>query len=425
MTHTHEHAHGKHTHVRRAHERLGNGGRTAVPAWLRVALALFTIAFGANVFAPMLPVYKQLNGLSESNLTLIFALYVAGLVPALLIGGPLSDRIGRRALIRPALLCSGAASTTLMIGGALWLTIGRFIAGAAIGLVMAAGAAWLKQLSPDNGASQATIALSAGFGGGPLIGGLVAQWLPHPGIIPFALHLTILAIVTPLAWNTPEPGLTTATQTATPTNATSSPTQNTPQQRRPLLPRAALRPRFLLAVAAWAPWGFGTATTSFLVLTHLSAHNTPAPIAYTGAIGAITMLTGASIQPAIKRYSARHTSSRSAILGLATATAGLATGIGVAHTHNPWLTIPAALLLGSSYGIMMVSGLKEVETIAPPHELGALIAVFYSLTYIGFFAPYALSILGPRLGYAQCLGFGIIVTLLSIPLVARAVRYPA
>lgn len=108
MTHTHEHAHGKHTHVRHAHERLRNGGRTAVPAWLRVALALFTIAFGANVFAPMLPVYKQLNGLSESNLTLIFALYVAGLVPALLIGGPLSDRIGRRALIRPALLCSVA-----------------------------------------------------------------------------------------------------------------------------------------------------------------------------------------------------------------------------------------------------------------------------------------------------------------------------
>ena len=152
-----------------------------LPTWLRVALGLFAIAFGANVFAPLLPVYQRLEGLNATQVTWIFAIYVGGLVPALLIGGPLSDRLGRRALIRPALI-SSALGSIVIIGGGIgpqWLlTVGRCIAGIAVGLVMAAGAAWLKQVSTDSpqaGARRATIALSAGFGDGPLVGGVVAR----------------------------------------------------------------------------------------------------------------------------------------------------------------------------------------------------------------------------------------------------------
>lgn len=378
--------------------------------WLRVALGLFAIAFGANVFAPLLPVYQRLEGFNATQVTLIFSIYAAGLVPALLIGGPLSDRLGRRALIRPALVCSALGSIVLIGGGVgpQWLlTVGRCIAGMAVGLVMAAGAAWLKQVSTDSpqaGARRATVALSAGFGGGPLVGGAIAEWVPHPDIWPFLVHLILLALVTPLTWNAEAPSVVVT-------------------QQRKLLPRTALSARFIWAVAAWAPWVFGTATISFATLTSLVASHTPAPIAYTGFIGALTMLTGVAVQPFAARLGNGYVPP--AIAGLSAATAGLLLGAGVSTSHSPWLLLPTAMLLGASYGTMMVSGLREVEQIAPPEELGALIAIFYSLTYVGFFAPLVMSIIGPAFGYATCLIAGAAITALSIVPVTRVLRRTA
>lgn len=134
-------------------------------SWMRVGLALFIIAFGANLFAPLLPAYRAVAGLSQSHVTFLLAIYVAGLVPALLIGGPLSDVRGRKALIRPALVLSAVGSLILILGvtgSVLVLAVGRFVVGAAIGLVMAAGAAWLQELSagpPHVGARRATVFL--------------------------------------------------------------------------------------------------------------------------------------------------------------------------------------------------------------------------------------------------------------------------
>ncbi|WIM73475.1 hypothetical protein QP028_08170 [Corynebacterium suedekumii] len=85
----------------------------------------------------------------------------------------MSDVRGRKALIRPALVLSAVGSLILILGvtgSVLVLAVGRFVVGAAIGLVMAAGAAWLQELStgpPHVGARRATVFLSAGFGLGP------------------------------------------------------------------------------------------------------------------------------------------------------------------------------------------------------------------------------------------------------------------
>ena len=83
---------------------------------------------------------------------------------------------------------------------------------------------------------------------------------------------------------------------------------------------------------------------------------------------------------------------------------------------------PAAVLLGAAYGIMMVSGLREVRRIAPARELGAATAVFYSLTYVGFFAPLALSYLGPAVGYPTMFAIGALIAAASIAPVVRIAR---
>ena len=98
--------------------------------WLRVGLAMFAIGYGANLFAPMLEVYRDLNGTGQSSVTAMFGIYAAGLVPALLIFGPISDRRGRRAVLRPAMLVSALGTVILASAsvGPEWLLFpGRFV----------------------------------------------------------------------------------------------------------------------------------------------------------------------------------------------------------------------------------------------------------------------------------------------------------
>lgn len=377
--------------------------------WIRVALGMFAVAFGANLFAPLLPAYRITDALNQSQVTFLFAIYVAGLIPALLICGPLSDRLGRRAIIRPALITSAAGSVVLLTG--VWfhfpsLLIGRLVVGISMGMVMAAGASWIKEIAPvapQISARRATVALSAGFSLGPLASGLVAEFAPRPDVIPYLVHLALLLGITPLTWNA-SGGLPTSAHSDTPQRFFSS---------------ATLRPRFLWAVAAWAPWVFGAACTSFVVLPTIAESSYP--IAFAGLIACITMGTGVLVQPLVTRISS-SSFIPPAIFGLGLTTVGMLLSLIVALTQNVWSVFPAALTLGAAYGVMMVSGLREVQIIAPPAELGAATAIYYSLTYVGFFAPFVISFAAPKFGFVPVFVFGAIIALVSMYPVAKVAQ---
>ena len=139
-------------------------------------------------------------------------------------------------------------------------------------------------------------------------------------------------------------------------------------------------------------------------------------------IAAVTMLTGVLIQPVASRFGSDLVPP--AVLGLALVIAGMLASAAVAATRLPHLVIPAAILLGASYGIMMVSGLREVRAIAPPEDLGAATGVFYSLTYVGFFAPFVMSVVGPVIGYQTVFLIGAVVAAASIIPVTRVAARP-
>lgn len=142
--------------------------------------------WGSNQFTPMLLVYHQTLGFSTGTLEAMFGVYAVGLIPGLLIGGPLSDAWGRRTVVIPAAGISLAASLALVAGadslGLLFL--GRFLAGVSSGAVFGSGTAWLRELSrrdPDSGsdrrsARRAVVSMTTGFALGPLLAGLLAQW---------------------------------------------------------------------------------------------------------------------------------------------------------------------------------------------------------------------------------------------------------
>ncbi|RKQ37070.1 MFS transporter [Kocuria tytonis] len=387
--------------------------------WWRVGAAMFTVGFGANLFAPMLEVYRSQDGLSESFVTGMLGIYAAGLVPALLVFGPVSDHRGRRAVMRPALAVVTVASLILATASHTsdWLLYaGRWIMGFGVGMAMSSGSAWVKQLSTDRpgaGPRRATVVLSAGFGAGPLAAGLLAQFLPAPQITPFLVHTVLALGAAALVWTVPE----------------TQPPARGPRTRQPLVPPVALTGRFFWVVAAWAPWVFGTATVAFASIPSFVLGPVRWPVAYLGTVAAAVMFTGVLVQPLAARLGERGWLPLS-VTGLGAASAGLVLGALTVTWHQSWLAFPTAVLLGVSYGFMMVAGLKEVELMARPHELGALIGVFYTLTYVGFGVPFALSLAGPAVarlagvgattGFVWCLLFGVLVCAVSAVPVARA-----
>lgn len=381
-------------------------GRTAVliPAWLRVAGVMFGVAWGANQFSSLLLAYRIHSGLSQSTADALFGIYAAGLIPALLVLGPISDARGRRAIVAAAGALSVLASIALMAGEhqLALLYLGRFLAGVCSGAAFAAGTAWIKELSvapydPDAseqaGARRAAIALSAGFGLGALVAGLVAQWAPHPLLIAYVPHLLVMVLALAMLTGAPE---------------TITVRRRLPSPAAMLRVPAAGQIRFTRIVAPSAPWVFAAPAISFAVLPGLVARETGSfEVGFAALIAGVTLAFGVSIQPLARRLDTVG-DVRGTVAGLAAVAAGTLLGALAGADHSWPLVVPAAMLLGSGYGLCLVSGLLEIQRLATGEELASLTAVFYALTYVGFAAPIVLAEL-ERLTTATVLLTGVAV----------------
>jgi predicted MFS family arabinose efflux permease len=377
---------------------------TRLSPWLRVAAAMFAVGWGANQFAAMLLVYRQEDGASSEVVTALFGAYALGLIPALLVVAPISDRIGRRRVVRPVLVLSVISTVVLIVADDSFglLLLGRLAAGIASGAAFAPGTAWVKELSANRpagtGARRATLALSAGFGSGPLVAGACAQWLPAPTVVPYVPHLVLMAFVIALAWHAPEPFVPRST--------------DEPRRRSEVRDAVLSRP-FLLSVLLTAPWVFGAGSTSFATLPTFVDIGV-APIAVTGALAGLTLWTGAAIQPLGRRLGDPRLIITT---GLVSGAAGLGVGVVLAVTGAAWLVLPAAMLLGAAYGLILVGGLTAVEALAHADDLGTLNAVFYSLTYVGFAAPLLNTLALTAVSAEELMVVGIVVIAATVPLV--------
>lgn len=384
-------------------------------SWVPTALAVFAVGWGANQFSPLLSLYRTDQGLSQSDVTAMFSVYIVGLLPALLVAGRWSDRNGRRVLMRPVLILSLVSTVVMLLGpqDPLWLFLGRFLAGVASGAAFGAGSAWVRELSvdapPGTGARRAAIALSGGFGLGGLVAGLIGEWAPAPMLSPYVPHLVLGAVALVAAWNAADPYV--------------PPEQSEPA---PLIPASAGTRRFLLGVAPWAWLVFGCASMSFAVLADLLGGDAGLPTAYAGVMVGVTLGSGVLIQPVIRRLAQTAPPSRPPIAGLLAATVGMTAGaILVASTELPgrafWL-LPIAVLLGIGYGTLLVAGLVEVEMQAGPRDHAGLVAVFYVIAYIGMGTPYVMAELSRFGGPVPWIAAMAVICALLIPLTSRQLR---
>ena len=218
----------------------------------------------ASAPSPIYPLYRERWGFSVTMLTVIFAVYVAGLLAALLTVGSLSDHLGRRPVLVGALLVA-AASTAIFwaADGVGLLLIARVVQGLATGTATGALAAGLVDFAPEErphlGPTMTAVGTSLGLAIGAGVVGLLVQVTTHPDAYVFPLLTLAFVSLAVVVLAIPEPHSRRAGGLAS-------------LRPRVRVPREA-RPEFLASVpaivAGWSMTGLFLALTPSLVTTVL------------------------------------------------------------------------------------------------------------------------------------------------------------
>jgi predicted MFS family arabinose efflux permease len=360
--------------------------RRTPAAWVRVALVMFAVGWGANQFSPMLIVYRHALGLSAGEIAGLFAIYAATLIPGLLAGGPLSDRFGRRACVLPFAALSPVATLLLVLGphSLPLIAAGRALAGLCSGMVFGPATAWVQDLSGGDARSarRAALALSAGFGLGPVVAAFLAQWAGDPLVVPYLPHLALGTAALAIGLTAPGPRRG----------------QAPPDEAGRRWPPAALRTReFWLGVALPAPFVFGTVSLAIVVLPEEVTSARSLSAGYAGLMTILAFGAGIGVQPVARRVAARSPHA-GIVAGLGAAAAGAAVSVAAVAGPSQVLAGVGAVLLGLAYGLCLVCGLHDAEQLSGPRDRGTVLAAYYVLAYLGFAAPYAVDGLNAALG---------------------------
>src|SRR6202050_5461339 len=163
--------------------------------WLVAAAFCVNLAFSA-VPTPLYVIYQQRDHFSTLMITVVYAVYDIGVIVSLFLGGHISDWVGRRRGLVPALAVNVASAVLLIAFPSLaGLIIARVVSGVSIGLTTGTATAYLAELHAGAGGSPtgrrpqvvATASNLGGIGIGPLGAGLLAQFVRLPLVIPYVI----------------------------------------------------------------------------------------------------------------------------------------------------------------------------------------------------------------------------------------------
>ena len=155
-----------------------------------VSLALIMGTIGTALASPLYPIYQQIWHLSPSQITYIFVAYMFGCLGTLLFLGRTSNTIGfLRTLQIGLVFISIGLVISVFAENALILSVGRFIIGIASGLMTTSAMLGMMQTIPESHKQLApqlvSILTAIGFGLGPFVGVVIAQFSQTPLVTPY------------------------------------------------------------------------------------------------------------------------------------------------------------------------------------------------------------------------------------------------
>ena len=391
----------------------GPSGRLSSATAFAATSAIFVLfAAAASAPTPLYVVYQKAWGFSPTTLTVIFAVYVFGLIGSLLTVGALSDHIGRRPVLGAAIALEAFAFVAfLFAGNVVGLLVARVAQGIATGIAFSTLGATLVDLNPPHAPGRAGlvngIAPISGLALGSLGCGALVQFAPAPTHLVFALllvgtGLAAVAVVLLPETSAGRPGVL----------ASLIPVVGIPSRLRPDV--YALVP---IIVASWALGGLflslgpSVAAGLFGLTNHLVG----------GLV--VTLLCGTG---AMSAFALRHWPTRR-VLGISATTlsAGIALSLVGVESQAVVLAVGGTVVAGVGFGASALGSFGTLARIAGPDERSELLAAALVIAYLAFSLPaLAAGLAATSFGLhptTVVYGLGVVVLGL-IALAAQAVR---
>jgi MFS family permease len=343
-------------------------------AFASIAAVFVLFMAASSAPSPLYVIYQHEWSFSATTLTTVFAVYVVGMIGALLVLGALSDHIGRRPVLASAIALEAAAMALFIVADDVSILLtARFVQGVATGAAMTTLGATLVDLNPPHAPHRAGVITGAaptfGLGLGALGCGVLAEYGPHPTRLVYVLLLAALVLAGLLVALTPETA------------------HRRPGAVRSLQPRLGVAPRLrtdLMAlvpilVASWALGGLYLSLGPSVAanLFGLSSH-------VIGGLVVTLLCVPASITAfALRGWPTERTLALAATLLLL----GTAVGLGGVQANSLTMAASGTAIAGVGFGGSALASFGTLARIAEPAERGELFAVAFVISYLAFSIP--------------------------------------
>jgi MFS family permease len=346
--------------------------RSRVFAAVGAIVVLFLAASSAP--SPLYVVYQQQWGFTASVLTVVFAIYVVGLLGSLLVVGALSDHVGRRPVLAASILLEIVALVLFLVAGNVAvLAVARLVQGVATGAAITTLGATLVDLEPAHARGRAgvvnSVAPTAGLALGALGCGALIEFGPAPTRFVYTLLIAGMvlaaAVVVGMQETSPRrPGAIASLR---------------PRVGIPARLRTDTVPVVPVMIASWALGGLylslGPSVTAGLFGLH--SH-------LIGGV-VVTLLCGTA---AVTAFVLRSRPAPS-LLAPASVLLGLGTLVTLTGVWSDLVALSAlgTLIAGVGFGAAALATFGTFARIAEPHERGALFAAAFVISYVAFSVP--------------------------------------
>jgi len=337
------------------------------------------MAFSA-VPSPLYGLYRERDHFSLFMITVIYAVYAVGVIGSLLLAGHLSDWYGRRRLLLPALGVAIVSAIVFLVSKSLaGVLVGRLLNGIAIGIIVSTATAYLTELDavgrPQATPRRAQLTAAAipvgGIGLGPLVAGILAQWVAHPLTTPYLVLLVALVLGTIGVALSPE------------TREGPKPRPRYRPQRVSVPPdeRSRFFAAALSAFMAFAALGLFTGLVAvFLNVTlHHPSHALAGAVLFAIYASAVAAQILTAAWPVTREFEAGMTAM---VIGL-----GLAVLAVWLHPPSLALFIAAGALIGAGGGTIFRGAIGTVMSIAPPDRIAESLAGMFVAAFLGLSLP--------------------------------------